>query len=281
MGNITFDIRSSWRNDVETPDSIAEKFTETLAEFEKIDPTIVNWQVLELSDPSDASEPPDRPLSEVGAEMPAFVRRNIYTHYDDDEPDARGGYHVIAWSTDAPNQNATDGSKYVSVEAGALWRNGIEFTLGLAATQRDASLVTYPLYRQALETMTSIWPVPWAYARALQHSDVPSKSWTPPPAGATLEEMLESMHAVVPPGPVEALWMLYLSAPFAAGLTPSPELTVEHTPGGGMILSATLERPDPNNPDDLRRGRLLQWIVDERLGKGDQWLEWGPRTGPY
>jgi hypothetical protein len=77
------------------------------------------------------------------------------------------------------------------------------------------------------------------------------------------------------------LWILYLSAPFVRGLAPPSELKCDPTPGGGVILSAMLERPDPNNADHMRRARLLGQILEERIGEGRYPALWGPRIGPY
>ncbi|MDR3471413.1 MAG: hypothetical protein P4M09_06950 [Devosia sp.] len=275
MGKLIYDIQSYWHNDIEKPDEIARRFLDNIDSLERIDPTISNWEVGDLTNSTGHS------LSKIRSDMTSLVMRNIYTHYDDDRPDSRGGYHVFALSTDAPGQDGNNRSKHISIEAGALWRNRAEFSIGSIASPPDLSLVTYPAYRQALDVMASIWPLPWACARAMQWSDVPSRSWRPPPAGSTKEEWLASMRAVQPPSPIEVPWILYLSAPFLAGLTPPPELTAEPTPGGGVVLSAMLERPDPDNPDHLRRARLLGQIMDQRLGVGDQLVGWGPRTGPY
>jgi Immunity protein 52 len=52
-------------------------------------------------------------------------------------------------------------------------------------------------------------------------------------------------------------WIAYLSAPLAIAVNLSPEITTERTPDGGLLMSATTERLDPNNPEHVRRARIL------------------------
>ena len=56
-------------------------------------------------------------------------------------------------------------------------------------------------------------------------------------------------------------WIVYLSAPLTVGFTPSDALAVDTTPSGGMVLSAARDRLDEDNPEHLRRSRLLQNII--------------------
>ncbi|MDR3512762.1 MAG: hypothetical protein P4L73_14090 [Caulobacteraceae bacterium] len=274
MKKTTFDIRSYWRPDGEQPEAIARNFLATIDRVNQLDPSIANWDVVDLPNLT------GYPLVEARARMPALVAHNVHRDLDG-QPDPNGGYWSCAMSNDAPGRDGDDKSKTFRVTAGSKWRNCAEFEVGSLGAPPDPALVTYPLYRQVLEIVASIWPAPWAWARAIMSRGDEGRSWTPPAAGATKDEWLASMLAAQPPPSVEVPWMLYLSAPFAEGLAPPPELSVERTPGGGLILSAMLERPAPENPDHLRRGRMLGAIMDERLGAGDKVTGWGPRTGPY
>ena len=67
-------------------------------------------------------------------------------------------------------------------------------------------------------------------------------------------------------GSFKVAWIAYLSPALAAGLTPPPEIVCERTPGGGMILSAVLDRLDEANPEHMRRSRILEAIMMERVG---------------
>jgi len=82
------------------------------------------------------------------------------------------------------------------------------------------------------------------------------------------------------------VWIAYLSAPLAAGLTPPPDLFPEQTPGGGLILSAVKDQIDPTNPDHVRRSKILGEIMTKQAARpglrgaiypGD----FPPRVGPY
>jgi hypothetical protein len=76
-------------------------------------------------------------------------------------------------------------------------------------------------------------------------------------------------------------WIAYLSAPLAAGLTPPPEIIAEPTPGGGLILSAALERLDPLNPDHARRSEMLRQILEQRVEGPCFSTDTVARVGPY
>lgn len=212
--------------------------------------------------------------------MAEFVASQVYRSYDDKVPDSRGGYKIIGLSEDADGGPTPD-DLCLEVTAGSQWSNRLDFRIGSVETPPDPASVTYPVYRQAMDALASLWPVPWMWVRCMLWSDATSRSWTIPPAGSTREEWLASMTAAQPPKPVEAVWMLYLSSPLANRLKAPPELTCEPTPGGGVTLSAMLDRPDPGDPDHRRRMGKLAEIMAERVGRGDEIYKWGPRTGPY
>jgi len=58
----------------------------------------------------------------------------------------------------------------------------------------------------------------------------------------------------------------YLSPELAAGLKLTPEILAEHTPDGGLLMTATEERLDPTNPAHLRRARVLAETLIARTG---------------
>jgi hypothetical protein len=79
-------------------------------------------------------------------------------------------------------------------------------------------------------------------------------------------------------------WMAYLSAPIAARLELPPEIVTEHTPDGGLLMIATEERLDPENPEHRRRARLLGETMTERTGYSTyaaQHGRWPQRVGSF
>jgi len=86
--------------------------------------------------------------------------------------------------------------------------------------------------------------------------------------------------------PFDGVWIAYLSAPLAAGLTAPSDLYPERTPGGGLILAAVKDRIDPTNPDHLRRSIRLRDIMAKQIaGSADRagfsFHDFPPRVGPY
>ena len=61
-------------------------------------------------------------------------------------------------------------------------------------------------------------------------------------------------------------WIAYLSAPLATGITLPREITTERTPDGGLLMIATTDRLDPENPEHLRRARLILEAMLARTG---------------
>ncbi len=125
-----------------------------------------------------------------------------------------------------------------------------EFEVGSPHLQMDCSVITYPVYRGALEVFAVGLALPVGAGRHSSSTIAPVDR----PAARSARALFE------------VAWIGYLSAPLAAGLTPPPDLVAERTPGGGLILSAVQTRIDPSNPDHMRRSRQLEAIMLERVG---------------
>jgi hypothetical protein len=61
-------------------------------------------------------------------------------------------------------------------------------------------------------------------------------------------------------------WIAYLSAEHAAGITLPRDILTERTPDGGLLMSATTERLDPDNPEHVRRARMIAEVMIARMG---------------
>jgi hypothetical protein len=230
-----------------------------LRELGPLSPAMSNWMLLDLPDPKFVL------LADAAPNMAAFVEHNVVED-DDGEPDPESGYCVIVKGSEIASDTATSDSIKVSVTAGSTWRNSAEFEVGAVNLPKDFSLITYPIYRGALEAMVSAWPCPWAIAYTFC-ADVP-------PVDASTSD-----HR----SPFDVAWIGYLSAPLAAGLAASADLTFELTPGGGVIVSAVQDLIDPSDRDHMRRSRLLEAIMVERVGVVRQVtpVSHQARVGPY
>jgi hypothetical protein len=60
-------------------------------------------------------------------------------------------------------------------------------------------------------------------------------------------------------------WIAYLSAEHAAGVALTPDILTERTPDGGLLMSATTDRLDPDNPEHVRRSRIIAEVMIARF----------------
>lgn len=172
----------------------------------------------------------------------SLVERGV-TRDDYDEPMPDDGYHIVGGNY--PHFSSPEPTKYVSlsVKAGSLYDNQVKLETGAWRDPPDAQITTYPIFRRALEAIASAWPCPWAHAYAfkLDYDKQPTTPGQPPMPGSMFH----------------LGWISYLSAPLVAGLSIPLGLTVEPTPGGGVILSAVRDRFDPTNPAHFHQSRRL------------------------
>jgi hypothetical protein len=270
MSRRIYSLFGRWREDNTPPATVGTRFLNTLDQLGPLGPAMNNWLLLDMS----TAEATMAPIAKARPRIADWVLNNVVRD-DDDEPDPRDGYALFARGGEVESEFGTSRSINVDVRAGSQWRrNQASFTVGGISRPPDRDLVTYPIYRGALETLASIWPLPWMEAYVFLPDLIPriTEPMVSPP--------------IPPSRDLNFSWILYLSAPLAAGLTPPADLICDPTPGGGVILSAVRDRLDPENPDHIWRSRLLQAIMDERVGEDTPPNGVGaasppPRVGPY
>jgi hypothetical protein len=247
VNNPTYSIRSSWTKDTQTPAVVGQRLVTTIDRLNQIEPAIDQWWILEDS----TSEL--IPFDDVRPTIAQFVEANVGRDSLDD-PYPSYGYGCTLGGSSEPLKTPPVAS--LRINNGSSWNNLIDF--GIGRRPPDYSLVTFAAYRGAIEVFASEWPCPWLVADGFDYD--PNAPYTP----------------------FQDAWIAYLSPALSAGLTPSAELGVERTPGGGLILGATEDRFDPSNADHRRRSQVLRTILLDRLGPlyntdGRQ----AARTGPY
>jgi len=267
--NTMFMITSNWTKDTLTPAEIGVRLRDMLHRLEPLDPAMSNWLM---------GERRWAPLPKTEAGMTRLVER-LVSRDDDDQPEPVHGYGVLVKGSRIPSKYGASDSINIKVDAGGIWRNGVRIELG-EFIPADPAIVTYAVFRGAVEAVAAAWPCPWVFAYVWTPDNVPMPPWdgvTPlwewkPDQGRERRWF-------------EVAWVAYLSAPLAKGLTPPPEILCEPTPGGGLILSSVLERINEANPDDMRRARALEAILDERIGPqgygSTDRVEHPARAGPY
>jgi Immunity protein 52 len=265
-----FTVTSNWTKDALTPAEIGVRLRDMLRKLEPLDPAMSNWLM---------GERRWAPLPKTEAGMTRLVER-LVSRDDDDQADPSHGYDILVKGSRIPSNYGAPDSINIKVSAGGIWNNYVRIELG-EFIPADPAIVTYPVFRGAVEAVAAAWPCPWVFADIWTPDKVPMPPWdgvTPlwewkPPQGRARRSF-------------QTAWVAYLSAPLAKGLTPPPEIVCEPTPGGGVILSSVLERLDDRNPHHLRRARQLEAILDERigfqgLGYAQARVEHPPRVGPY
>lgn len=130
----------------------------------------------------------------------------------------------------------------------------------------DPAIVTYALFKAASLTLITNWTPTWVCVQAFRSNIINVPVTYPGIVGGYSLERLPMIPSD-PTFPVSVFhvpWIAYLSAPLAAGITLPREITTEHTPDGGLLMIATKDRLDPENPEHLQRARL---IVDTMLAR--------------
>jgi hypothetical protein len=267
MKRLTYAIESEWSKDPSTLKDISENALNTFEKLRAADPAYHDLSsIRDTMDQWGEGVYEYVPPAETPARIVDLIEEQV-SRNDFGEAEPESGYAVFA-TTQSSDAVPLARSMNMTISAGGQWRNSLDLHAGGVMVNPDPDFVTYSAFKAGVATLAEVWPLPWAKAYAyLQDDGEISPVIGEPP----LDHSGVHIH-----------WISYLSAPFALGLVPPPELICERTPGGGMILSAVQERLDPTNRDHLRRGRLLSQLVADRVGKSeDGKLPPPARKGPY
>lgn len=132
----------------------------------------------------------------------------------------------------------------------------------------DPAIVTYPLFKAASLTLITNWTPTWVCAQAFRSNTVSVPVTYPGGVGGYSLERLPMIPSD-PTFPVSVFhvpWIAYLSAPRAASVILPPDIITERTPDGGLLMVATTDRLDPENPEHLCRARLIVETMLARTG---------------
>jgi hypothetical protein len=242
-------VRSGWPGRVETPAAIGAKFIKTLDALSKVDPIFANWELAR------AFDSPTVPLDEARSDIASLIEDWV-SQDDYDEPDPYFGYHPKALAGESRDAR----SVVFGADAGGKLHGGTELRFGFFFdVPPDLAIVTYPLCKAALLAINAIWQAPWACAQAIWSGGMVS---VPFDLGGVQAFRIEN-ERYIPSDPTfpysifHIPWIGYLSAPLAAGVSLPPEILTERAPGGGLLMTATKDRLDPDNLEHARRARIL------------------------
>lgn len=197
------------------------------------------------------------PLTVARSRIAEIISHNV-NRYDRDLPKTEARYTAVARST----IHAESHQMMLWVRP---WMDNICLQAGDVLVPPDPAIVTYPLFRAALLAVNAIWQQPWACAQAFRSRTAEV------PYGAGGGYSLESLP-MIPGDPTfpESIfhipWVAYLSASLAVGIKLPAEIHTEITADGGLLMTATEERLDPDIPEHARRARILAETLIAQTG---------------
>jgi hypothetical protein len=241
-----YSIRTNLARNECSPTSIGDRLIRTLDALSESDPSIfTNWEITDR--PTKSSVPLAAARSRIGTMVENNVVRDQLG-----EPDPDYGYDVWAFT------RVDDRSREIHlwIKAGGKHAGQVWLRTGAYNFPVDLSIVTFPIFKAALLALVANWTLPWCSAHAFRSN----YAMVPVHGGVGLK--LESrpmlpQQPTFPNSPFYIPWIGYLSAALSSGLRLSPEIATERVLDGGLLMIATEDRLDPDNPEHLQRARII------------------------
>jgi hypothetical protein len=258
--NYRYFVRGQWVGSAdEKPAVIGAKFLKTLDALSDIDPLFAGWQFTGTWQLPEERRADFIPLDAGRKRIVEIVESGVYID-DFNKPRPEWGHSVFAVA-------GARGPRHVSLMAST---DGQDFQLsfGEYGLTTDLSIVTYPLFKNALLAMRSVWDAKWSCAQAFRNDvyKVPINFRPGVPAFRIDSAVQVPLDPTFPKSIFHVPWIAHLSAGLAAGVTPPREISTEYTPDGGLLMTATEDRLDPTNPEHVRRARILAETLNTCTG---------------
>ena len=226
-----YSIDAYWGPRAQSPEACVAPFLRMLDELSTIDPVFRKRTFL---GPTKGT-----PLAPLGRDALAESIAEGVSREDDGSPYPRRGYMFGA----SNGLKGTGRGIKVRVHAGnTLIANYLINTAHLLTEpldDRNASFINARVFKAAMLALVSAWDATWCGASPWGISDFEAQP--------------------LPPRPWFGLeWMTYISPRFAPMITLPRSAIVEHVPGGGLLMIATEERFDANNPAHLSVARDIE-----------------------
>ncbi|MGD0190236.1 MAG: Imm52 family immunity protein [Rhizomicrobium sp.] len=213
----------------QTPAEIGRKFLETLDALSQVDRHFDAWQIL------DDEKETSIPLERVRADISQIVERGA-SKGDDGEPEPQMGYRVRAVNRFV-NSDTDPFSVEVGMHAGGNAGTTQSISFSTEYGQIPApSIVAFPVVKTVLLAFVNIWNSRngSAYSRDLMDR------WDDPRFK------------------FELYWLTYLDVTLATQITVPPDVCMERTADGGILLIATEETFNTANPDHMAAARRIR-----------------------
>jgi hypothetical protein len=211
-------IRASWEARAETPDELAARFLRMIDALKEIDPTFNLWTCGKKRS-VEFEEIRDRYAEEIAAGL---------SRSDWGEPTPVYGYWFAAVTRDVPRE------RFFAVRCNAgqtvpeSFPNAVTLTTSSSKLGPDPNVVSYRVFRPALLAIVD--------------------AWDPVHTGAYSQQLIERCGG---DSYFSAAWIQYLNPWLAQKIAPPSTVLAEHLPNGGMLMSATTETFDVDNPKHL------------------------------
>lgn len=241
-----YSIRATRTVDPESPSDIGERLVRTLDALTQSNPSIfVNWEI------TDRPTKTFVPLAVARSRIGTIVEDNV-ARDDWGEPDLFHGYSVMAHTSGI----ATPRRVTLWIIAGGEHPGHVWLQTGFWRVPADPLIVNFPVFSAALQSLVANWSLPWISAHAFR------SNYAMVPVHGGAGDMLEGRPMLpqqpeFPRSPFEIPWIGYLSTDLAAGVKLTSEIETERTTDGGLLMIATKDRLDPDDPEHLRRARII------------------------
>ncbi len=215
-------VRASWEARAETLDELAARFLRMIDAFKEIDPVFSLW-ICGRKRLVEFEKVRDRFAEEIAAGL---------ARSDWGEPTPVYGYWFAAVTRDTPQ----DRSFVIRCNAGQTvpesFPNAVTLTTSSPKLGPDPYVVGYRVFRPALLAMVD--------------------AWDPVHAGAYSQQLIERYGG---DSYFSAPWIQYLNPWLAEKITPPSSVLAEHLPNGGLLMTATTETFDVDNPAHMAAAR--------------------------
>jgi hypothetical protein len=229
MDGNEFDIICSWDWRWEDTATTGQRFVKTLDALSGINPHFGPWSLVDRLNEASI------PLDQARTMFPEIADR-CASRGDDGKPEPVYGYTVHACNRDV-RADTTSFSVELTVRAGGGSQRFQNVSFKTPYNKvADPSIVAYPVFKSVLTTLVRFWNPRSAqvYSSELQ------KDWDLPRFDFDLD------------------WMVYLSAPLAAKITPPPDAHAERTPDGGVLLISAEETFDTENAAHMAAAKRIR-----------------------
>jgi hypothetical protein len=261
-----YSIRSNWQGRVETPAAIGAKYVKMLDTLSAIDPIFSDWLLTDFPNPSSGDEITDIlnikqvPLDTARPRITEIVENYVVLN-DAGKPSPGEGYNAITLGGELNSPREVQ----IEVRAGGEGNGEMNLRFGSNWGPPDLTTVTYRLYKAALLAINAIWPAPWACAYAFGPGTVKAQI-VPGLRGTVLKHVTQlPLDPTFPYSIFHIPWIAYLSAEHADGIALTRDILTERTPDGGLLMSTTTDRLDPDNPEHVRRARIIAETMISRF----------------